>query len=235
MRKHKRLLHSQGHLLPHNHSSFDRTEVSNPVTSMTQAATIADEVDLDDILDQALDDLEQIDTALVVQEEPNLDDSVRLSPSALSTGLAMKPHELDPFMTEKEDGADSKRDAQLLDQFMKQMQSAMNDSEMKANAKKPSSKKSPNRPATPNKNDTDNVEAALASILQQMTTMDPDEFDDDFLAATGGLNPDAIVDGMMEQLLSKDLMYEPMKHVADQFPAWLEGKEDTLSQAELAK
>ena len=204
---------------------------------MAQGATIADDVDLDDILDQALDDLEQIDKAPEVQQEPIKDDTGPLSPSAPSTGLAMNQHEFGPFMSENEDGADIEKDAQLLEQFMKQMMSAVNESETKSTSKRATSspKKSPNHPMNPGKNDNDNVEAALASILQQMTTMDPDEFDDDFLSAAGGLDPNSIVDGMMEQLLSKDLMYEPMKHVADQFPAWIEEKKESLSQAELAK
>ena len=36
------------------------------------------------------------------------------------------------------------------------------------------------------------------------------------------MNSDAIIDGMMEQLLCKEIMYEPMKQVADQFPRWLQ-------------
>jgi hypothetical protein len=42
-------------------------------------------------------------------------------------------------------------------------------------------------------------------------------------------NPDAVIDGMMEQLLCKDLMYEPMKQVATKFPQWLEEKRSSLS------
>jgi peroxin-19 len=46
------------------------------------------------------------------------------------------------------------------------------------------------------------------------------------------LNPDAVIDGMMEQLLCKDLMYEPMKQVATKFPQWLEEKRSSLSPEE---
>lgn len=46
-------------------------------------------------------------------------------------------------------------------------------------------------------------------------------------------NPDAFVDGMMEQLLSKELMYEPMKQVTEKFPAWLEQHKDDLDGQEL--
>mmetsp|Transcript_33787 Transcript_33787/g.56490 ORF Transcript_33787/g.56490 Transcript_33787/m.56490 type:complete len:136 (-) Transcript_33787:52-459(-) len=40
------------------------------------------------------------------------------------------------------------------------------------------------------------------------------------------------MDGMMEQLLSKDLMYEPMKQVTEKFPEWLQAQKGQLSQDE---
>lgn len=45
-------------------------------------------------------------------------------------------------------------------------------------------------------------------------------------------NHDAILDGMMQQLVSKELMYEPMKQVADRFPQWLRQHEVSLSPEE---
>ncbi len=47
-----------------------------------------------------------------------------------------------------------------------------------------------------------------------------------------GFNTDHFMEGMMEQLLSKELMYEPMKQVTDKFPEWLASKKDTLSAEE---
>ena len=48
----------------------------------------------------------------------------------------------------------------------------------------------------------------------------------------GDNTTDAMLDGMMQQLVSKELMYEPMKQVADRFPAWLREHEDSLSAEE---
>jgi peroxin-19 len=191
--------------------------------------------DLDDILDQALDDLEQIDTA-----EQHENDAAA-SPSAPSAGLVVGPQELIGSLIDNEDGLEEDKGGDVLDEFMKQVQSTVTPAETKkSNARSnattgtSTTKGSRNRPGSLNKpKDADDVEAALATILQQMTTMDPDEFDGDFGA--GDLNPDSFVEGMMEQLLSKELMYEPMKHVADQFPDWLEGKKDSLPEDELAK
>ena len=46
---------------------------------------------------------------------------------------------------------------------------------------------------------------------------------------------DDVVDGMMRQLLSKELMYEPMKQVCDRFPAWLAASKAHLSEEEYQK
>jgi len=47
-----------------------------------------------------------------------------------------------------------------------------------------------------------------------------------------GFDTDAMIDGMMEQLLSKELMYEPMKQVAQKFPQWLQDHKDNLEPEE---
>ena len=39
-----------------------------------------------------------------------------------------------------------------------------------------------------------------------------------------------IIDGMMRQLLSKEVMYEPMKEITMKFPKWLAENEDSLSK-----
>ena len=41
---------------------------------------------------------------------------------------------------------------------------------------------------------------------------------------------DDIVDGMMRQLLAKELMYEPMKNVCERFPVWLAESKDKLTE-----
>ncbi|RHY29060.1 hypothetical protein DYB32_005485 [Aphanomyces invadans] len=39
-----------------------------------------------------------------------------------------------------------------------------------------------------------------------------------------------LVDGMMQQLLSRDVMYDPMKQICEKYPAWLAEKEPHLSK-----
>eukprot|EP00531_Pseudo-nitzschia_arenysensis_P018765 CAMPEP_0116132460 /NCGR_PEP_ID=MMETSP0329-20121206/9559_1 /TAXON_ID=697910 /ORGANISM="Pseudo-nitzschia arenysensis, Strain B593" /LENGTH=335 /DNA_ID=CAMNT_0003626975 /DNA_START=79 /DNA_END=1086 /DNA_ORIENTATION=+ len=57
--------------------------------------------------------------------------------------------------------------------------------------------------------------------------------------ASGGsgeaFNTEDFMEGMMEQLLSKELMYEPMKQVTEKFPAWLSSKKDELAPEEWEK
>eukprot|EP00588_Corethron_pennatum_P010359 CAMPEP_0194266296 /NCGR_PEP_ID=MMETSP0169-20130528/1251_1 /TAXON_ID=218684 /ORGANISM="Corethron pennatum, Strain L29A3" /LENGTH=315 /DNA_ID=CAMNT_0039006947 /DNA_START=93 /DNA_END=1037 /DNA_ORIENTATION=+ len=43
---------------------------------------------------------------------------------------------------------------------------------------------------------------------------------------------DGVVDGMMNQLLAKDLMYEPMKQVTEKFPEWLATAKKNLPEEE---
>eukprot|EP00548_Thalassiothrix_antarctica_P014951 CAMPEP_0194173080 /NCGR_PEP_ID=MMETSP0154-20130528/7463_1 /TAXON_ID=1049557 /ORGANISM="Thalassiothrix antarctica, Strain L6-D1" /LENGTH=341 /DNA_ID=CAMNT_0038886001 /DNA_START=59 /DNA_END=1084 /DNA_ORIENTATION=+ len=45
---------------------------------------------------------------------------------------------------------------------------------------------------------------------------------------------DAMIEGMMQQLLTKDLMYEPIQQVTLKYPKWLEGKKNTLTEKEYA-
>jgi len=45
-------------------------------------------------------------------------------------------------------------------------------------------------------------------------------------------NADSVINGMMEQLLSKELMYEPMKQVTEKFPSWLKRHKETLPEQE---
>jgi peroxin-19 len=51
----------------------------------------------------------------------------------------------------------------------------------------------------------------------------------------GDYNADAMIDGMMEQLMSKDLMYEPIKQFATSFPPWLEERRDNMPKEEYSK
>lgn len=208
---------------------------------------------MDAILDQALDDLENIETGATEEEEEEISsDAISNDPTEAEKsqrsdtqgqpqldGQAEEP--LDPkdffkFLIEggDDDLGEEVREAKL-DEFMKNIQSKLQrevDDSSDSGAKKSSKDKA----GRDEDDDDDEVAATLASILEQMTTIEKDDSfapEGDF--AAGNFNPDDIVDGMMEQLLSKDLMYEPMKQVADRYPAWLAANQDSLAETELEK
>lgn len=89
------------------------------------------------------------------------------------------------------------------------------------------------------------VEEALGSLLEEMnrTSTEDSGQEDDFLremlgmsdGGTENFNADAVIDGMMEQLMSKELMYEPMKQVLDKFPDYLDENKGNLSKEEYTK
>ena len=43
---------------------------------------------------------------------------------------------------------------------------------------------------------------------------------------------DSIVETMMQQLLSKEVLHEPMKEIGERYPKWLEDHKSTLSREE---
>jgi peroxin-19 len=103
---------------------------------------------------------------------------------------------------------------------------------------------------TPSDNDVDRT---ISKLLNDMANADIDEegnmpggeeamFRDmmkEFEKMGGGMgdafDQDAVVDGMMQQLLSKEIMYEPMKQVTERFPSWLEENKEKLSEEEFKK
>lgn len=43
------------------------------------------------------------------------------------------------------------------------------------------------------------------------------------------------MDSMMKQLLSKDVLEEPMREIGERYPAWLEANRSTLNPEDLAR
>lgn len=136
------------------------------------------------------------------------------------------------FIEADEDGSDPDR---RLDKFMDQVQSQLPPTEKEESPKHDT--------ASP---EDDDVKKTIAAIMEEMAKADIGDVSEEEmlkgmfqgLQDTGedfnaeSFNPDAVIDGMMEQLLSKDLMYTPMKQVTDKFPQWLEKNKDDLSVEE---
>jgi len=135
-------------------------------------------------------------------------------------------------------------------------------SETKSSAKKSPSPSTPKSNGASNSTKAD-VDRAVQRLLSDMAKAGSGDDDDDAIpdldALMNGGNMEAlgeemmenmmkemsafgasgdaddVVDGMMRQLLSKELMYEPMKQVCDSFPAWLAESKAHLSEEEYQK
>lgn len=46
---------------------------------------------------------------------------------------------------------------------------------------------------------------------------------------------ESIMDTVMQQLLSKDILHEPMKEIGERYPKWLEEHKDGLSKEEYGR
>lgn len=62
----------------------------------------------------------------------------------------------------------------------------------------------------------------------EYTDEEEEEEEDDPLSS-------ALVDSIMRQLLSKDVLYEPMKEIGEQYPPWLSKNRDTLEPEEYGR
>lgn len=116
----------------------------------------------------------------------------------------------------------------------------------------PSKSNKPKSSTSKSKTKNDNVDETISALLEDMAKASmgggnssgmPDKEEllkgmfSQFQNAGEDFNPesfnsDSVIDGMMEQLLSKDLMYEPMKQVTESFPKWLEDNEQKVSGEE---
>ncbi|KAG0277261.1 Peroxisome chaperone and import receptor [Linnemannia exigua] len=69
----------------------------------------------------------------------------------------------------------------------------------------------------------DSEEALMAEMMKQMEGM-----------AEGG-DFQNVLEGMMEQLMSKDILYEPMLDLQNKYPQWLKDNKDKISVEEYAR
>ncbi|XP_062222540.1 peroxisome biogenesis protein 19-1-like [Phragmites australis] len=59
-----------------------------------------------------------------------------------------------------------------------------------------------------------------------------EEFVKQFEEFAGAQDMDSIVETMMQQLLSKEILHEPMKDIVEKYPKWLEDNKDKISKEE---
>ncbi|XP_050452899.1 peroxisomal biogenesis factor 19 isoform X2 [Cataglyphis hispanica] len=96
-------------------------------------------------------------------------------------------------------------------------------------------------------NEKDNISAdfqsAISQVLKDLTTNSENLQNDTDLAAmlgrtsldsdTGDILP--FMQGMMEHLLSKEILYPSLKELSDKYPAWLEEHRTTMNSSDLQR
>lgn len=110
----------------------------------------------------------------------------------------------------------------------------------KVSDSKPASKPRPVFGPEPPPAESD-VDRTISKLLNDMASasieepaVDHDGMDD-MMKELEKLGGEDMIDGMMQQMLAKDLMYEPMKEVATKFPAWLKDNQSLIPEEEYAR
>ncbi|KAI8922051.1 Pex19 protein [Powellomyces hirtus] len=221
----------------------------------------ADDVDdLDSYLDDVLDDFSAPPPPIPISAaapatEPSFDDD-------FARQLAADMEQL--FKNGGEDTAGNSEINSAMAQFMesfKELQVSP-DSSAVANGVATSSVRAtaskapvePSIPATP-KSFQDTVAQTMKKLRTSSNQVEQQVADDAKMASlTGGMSEEAmeqmmkelegmlgsgdfenVFGGLMEQLMSRELLYEPMKDLASKYPQWLEANQHKLSKEEIEK
>lgn len=78
------------------------------------------------------------------------------------------------------------------------------------------------------------------TITTEVADAESEDFLAEMLKQMGGIGDSEedfskMLLGMMEQLTNKDILYEPMRELADKYPEWLQTNESKLPPAEFQK
>ncbi|KAL0855802.1 hypothetical protein Bca101_060955 [Brassica carinata] len=167
--------------------------------------------DLDELLDSALDDFKDLNLAQRNHREGEEGSKKKKEqePSPLPTGVQGLGMGL-PDMRIKSKGKQkvSKQDhvAEALDKLREQTRETVKGLES-------ISSKQQQQPASGGDDD-----AMVEDFLKQ------------FESLAGSQDLESIVETMMQQLLSKDILHEPMKEIGARYPKWLEENEGSISE-----
>ncbi|CAH0481070.1 unnamed protein product [Peronospora belbahrii] len=196
----------------------------------------SNEVDLDDLLVDALDDFaDEVKTTIQTSE--------RMPPLKHETATIMENNEkeLQQNMAKFFEDAETPEFQQVLEQAFRELGTDVdtkNVEQLLGSLKKMDT----------TCDETDDVNAGVAKTLQNMAkaAQGIDEVGTEQVEAMGeemmsemmkkfeemGEQSDFqdLVDGMMQQLLSKDIMYDPMKQICERYPEWLAEKKSLLSK-----
>lgn len=184
--------------------------------------------DLNDLLDSALQDFDKVSLSNVEKSND------------INTANSQK-------QTDKHETSEEKWTEDFLkqtaDQFEKNLQNLLQneDSELEAALQKLGQMSANN--AMDEKNVNTDFQSAVSQVLKDLTAnsenlqnetdvaamLEQTSFDGD----TGDILP--FMQGMMEHLLSKEILYPSLKELSDKYPAWLEEHKATLNASDLER
>jgi len=223
-----------------------------------------DDFDLDAILNDALDDLDKAENKAVPKYTKPVKTTSNTLPVPSSEPVAKNPANFDPsseefkqemeqFMKLLGEGSADGNDTPNVAEMEKMLKSVLSKPAPTQNGpKKNIDPKAPKAPSSSKEpvSSGDIIQDALNMMSKGRETMKQDDAgilgDDEEIIAKlfKGLkdidpeNPDSLEDAlnsMMDGLFTKEILQEPVKRVAEEYPNWLEVNKDSLSPELLSK
>ncbi|KAK6935176.1 Pex19 protein [Dillenia turbinata] len=165
--------------------------------------------DLDELLDSALDDFQALNLASSQQRSKDGEENKKHNSSSLPTGVQGLGLGLPDLKTKKKGKQKVSREAHVseaLDKLREQTRETVRGLESMTGAK----------PV---------VEDFGKDQLME-------DWVKQFEELAGSQDMESIVETMMQQLLSKEILHGPMKEIEERYPKWLEEHKDNLSKEE---
>lgn len=162
--------------------------------------------DLDELLDSALDDFQNLNLSSSVRSVNNEGEKLRSSDPSPSEvqGLGIGLPDLRTKKKGKQKASRESHVSEALDQLREQTRETVKGLESMAGSK------------------------PLADDFGKDPMME--EWVKQFEELAGSQDMESIVETMMQQLLSKEILHEPMKEIGERYPKWLEEHKAELSQ-----
>ncbi|XP_012219504.1 peroxisomal biogenesis factor 19 isoform X2 [Linepithema humile] len=203
------------------------------MTDNKQTKDETEDQELNDLLDNALKDFDKISVSNTEKD------------NATSTMDLHK--ETDNIETSKVFGEQWTEDflKQTADQFEKNLQNLLQngDGDLEATLQK-LGQASINNAADEKDSVTADFQSAISQVLKDLTANSENlQNDTDLAAMLGQTSLDGetseivlpFMQGMMEHLLSKEILYPSLKELSDKYPAWLEENKATLNSSDLQR
>ncbi|GAB1862182.1 Peroxin-19 [Camponotus japonicus] len=132
---------------------------------------------------------------------------------------------------------------QTADQFEKNLQTLLQNggNELEAALQK-LGEASTNNATDEKDNVSTDFQSTISQVLKDLTTNSENLQSDDLAAMLGRTSLDSdtgdilpFMQGMMEHLLSKEILYPSLKELSDKYPAWLEEHKTTINSSDLER